>query len=671
MDITTQFGTVKIKLLKGERGDQGIQGEQGIQGIQGEPFEFEDFTEQQLAELRADVATVYYRNLEETVYTVGDETTSIEIPFEDYTATDMLFVSVEGLTLAEGTDYTISNGSIVLTTPITHSYTAVSFRLLSAIAMSVEDFDNLTGDIDAKIVTEVDAWLTAHPEATTTVQPNTVTDNMLVQTGGVLSEVHDIRTDVNGNEHTSAGDSVRSQVQTLLGAIDLNYGVTEYNEALGGNLISNTNRWFLNGEADGIPRKVHIQTNSVGIVRVDAWLVEDDTLTLKATKRENGVGLGWITLDFTDVASSMPDGTYMLSVITAPNNVRCTIDTSSGFDAYRTTDMTSETLSLSNLLVFDGLCVNGYAEYESRTIAERVTTLESIVNPSGSASNVKTVKVDGSGDYTTIAAAASAAVNGDTILVYPGTYTEPVEAWSKTVDIIGIDKNTCIITNDTGNYATPAVEIDSGRIANLTIISTAENPTISSSTWGYKLDYCIHADHAHAEGKSLIIEDCILRNNHRSALGIGLYPDYTVTVRNCDIWSGAPADDIDSPLQNKRGAVYFHNRQPAEWWSDVTGQKIRLINNTIYCEDIIALYISDTTVDFDMETLGWTNEMEAEFINNMVCAKYANGSYKTSSDGIATPTAFANDSIIGGTGFTDYLKLSAISYGNNVIMLNA
>ena len=187
MDITTQFGTVKIKLLKGERGDQGIQGEQGIQGIQGEPFEFEDFTEQQLAELRADVATVYYRKLEETVYTIGDNTTSIEIPFEDYTTTDMLFVDIEGLTLTQDVDYTISEGSIVLATPITHHYTAVNFKALSAIAMSTEDFDNLTGDIDAKIVTEVDAWLVAHPEATTTVEDNSVTDAKLVQSGGILT----------------------------------------------------------------------------------------------------------------------------------------------------------------------------------------------------------------------------------------------------------------------------------------------------------------------------------------------------------------------------------------------------------------------------------------------------------------------------------------------------
>lgn len=194
MDITTQFGTVKIKMLKGEQGIQGEQGIRGIRGVRGEPFEFEDFTEEQLATLRADVATVYCKKLEATYNTIGDNTTTIEIPFEDYSSTDMLFVDIEGLTLAEGTDYTISEGSIVLITPITHHYTAVNFRLLRFIAMSTEDFDNLTGDINAKIETDVDAWFVAHPEATTTVLDDSVSDKKLVQRGGVLEEVQNIKT---------------------------------------------------------------------------------------------------------------------------------------------------------------------------------------------------------------------------------------------------------------------------------------------------------------------------------------------------------------------------------------------------------------------------------------------------------------------------------------------
>lgn len=51
-------------------------------------------------------------------------------------------------------------------------------------------WNNIKDRIGSASQEQVNAWLTAHPEATTTVQPNTVTDDMLVQRGGVLSAVY-------------------------------------------------------------------------------------------------------------------------------------------------------------------------------------------------------------------------------------------------------------------------------------------------------------------------------------------------------------------------------------------------------------------------------------------------------------------------------------------------
>lgn len=51
-------------------------------------------------------------------------------------------------------------------------------------------WDNIKDQIGNASQAQVDAWLNNHPEATTTVQPNTVTDNMLVQTGGVLDALN-------------------------------------------------------------------------------------------------------------------------------------------------------------------------------------------------------------------------------------------------------------------------------------------------------------------------------------------------------------------------------------------------------------------------------------------------------------------------------------------------
>lgn len=50
-------------------------------------------------------------------------------------------------------------------------------------------WDNIQDQIGSVSQEQVDAWLNAHPEATTTVQDGSVTDPKLVQTGGVLSKI--------------------------------------------------------------------------------------------------------------------------------------------------------------------------------------------------------------------------------------------------------------------------------------------------------------------------------------------------------------------------------------------------------------------------------------------------------------------------------------------------
>lgn len=170
MRLTNGFGTVKVVMLKGEQGIQGETGPQGEQGIQGEPFEFDDFTTEQLDELRGDIASIYYKKDEATYYTIGEDTTSIEIPIVGYTDKDMLFVDIEGLALNEGTDYTISNSSIVLTTPITQHYTAVHFKALRAISITANDYDKLKSDsfrayetvADMQAATDLAVGMVAH-----------------------------------------------------------------------------------------------------------------------------------------------------------------------------------------------------------------------------------------------------------------------------------------------------------------------------------------------------------------------------------------------------------------------------------------------------------------------------------------------------------------------------
>lgn len=431
---------------------------------------------------------------------------------------------------------------------------------------------------------------------------------------------------------------------------------TLYNSTSSGTVINETNRWFLNGTASGRIDKVSIKCKAAGgSVIVEGWELSNDTLT-KVFEQTGYPSSANAFLDFNiGYESSNP---VMVSVRPYSNaQVIHVTDTSSSFSAYRTLNLTSSSLALPSLITYPGLNVTGYITY----------TVSSYKKPP--TYNCIYVSKDGYGNYTSINDAVQHADDGDTIVVFPGTYVEAVEAWGKELHIMGVDKNTCIITNSTGHYDTPAVEIDSGSLRNFTIISTGSAPTTDSSNADkYMKDYCVHVDHAHAEGRSLLIENCILRNNHRTAFGMGGYANNTVTIRNCDVWAGSPPSDIANPNWNKRGVLYFHNRQNSQYFPNVTGQKMRFISNTFYCEDVIALYILDTW-DSSYSALGYTNEMEVEFINNMFVAK-RNGVYETSSNGISTPPNYNEESIISGTGFTDHIKLSPVSYGNNLSYLN-
>lgn len=124
----------------------GPRGRDGEKGEKGDPFTFDDFTSEQLADLRDGVSTVYYRKTEAAYTTSGTLTSSIEIPIS-YTDHDMLFVDIEGLDISEGADYAINGNTIVLTEPITHAGTRVNFTVLSAVAVDAEDLEEFWNSI--------------------------------------------------------------------------------------------------------------------------------------------------------------------------------------------------------------------------------------------------------------------------------------------------------------------------------------------------------------------------------------------------------------------------------------------------------------------------------------------------------------------------------------------
>lgn len=83
---------------------------------------------------------------------------------------------------------------------VTHSFVvkdggnAEDYQELSRMVReATEELDDALEALPATVKGDVDQWLDDHPEATTTVQDNSLPDAKLIQTGGILSLVHDAR----------------------------------------------------------------------------------------------------------------------------------------------------------------------------------------------------------------------------------------------------------------------------------------------------------------------------------------------------------------------------------------------------------------------------------------------------------------------------------------------
>lgn len=171
--------------------------------------------------------------------------------------------------------------------------------------------------------------------------------------------------------------------------------------------------------------------------------------------------------------------------------------------------------------------------------------------------NVIVVDAFGGGDYTSLQEAIDTrkdmGSNGKplVILLMPGTYYMPQTTSEtrgycsyRTISIIGLNKDSCIIRNDDGVYNTGAsgTYIDSAPLKmagncfleNLTIISTATNSTSEASE---NKSYCVHLDFFANEGTRLTVHNCRMINDHNCCIGIGLHKDYTIEISNCELES--------------------------------------------------------------------------------------------------------------------------------------
>lgn len=176
---------------------------------------------------------------------------------------------------------------------------------------------------------------------------------------------------------------------------------------------------------------------------------------------------------------------------------------------------------------------------------------------------------DGTGDFTTISEAIEAATSQDTLLIYPGIYEEAIEVYDKEINLIGTDRDSCVIQYDSTQYHKIPLTFGAGYISNMTIYGYREdceeeetalystndsynNMTVDSIKEWQKLfpGYAVHIDQDYSYGRDVLMENCKIISNNSQCVGIGSRGDSHISFRDCELISNGTG-----------GCIYLHNTQ--------------------------------------------------------------------------------------------------------------
>ena len=143
--------------------------------------------------------------------------------------------------------------------------------------------------------------------------------------------------------------------------------------------------------------------------------------------------------------------------------------------------------------------------------------------------------------------------SGGTILVLPGTYIDNVDVQNKSANIIGVDRNLCSLISYEKDYFKPPLEISAGKVTNLTI------EAINDGRHSAELSaYGIHADFDYLADKTLTIDNCVIKSDYNSSIGIGLRRG-KITISNCVFDDIFFHDAADSKLGGEQNIVFKNN----------------------------------------------------------------------------------------------------------------
>ena len=204
-------------------------------------------------------------------------------------------------------------------------------------------------------------------------------------------------------------------------------------------------------------------------------------------------------------------------------------------------------------------------------------------------STTLTVSKDNSKMFTSINAALNFAYaieskeNPITIIVFPGVYEEVLFIKGKHyVSLIGINKETCVIKNDTAHYNNAPLRIQGAcYVANLTFIATADKYSsntgtghaawkkdvldgVSNPTWLTTLgSYAVHCDDVtNGESTTSIFENCYMYSETFPAFGSGMQLNNTIYLLNCDLLTSIDEEIYNANKLNSQGTLVCHGNYP-------------------------------------------------------------------------------------------------------------
>jgi hypothetical protein len=284
-------------------------------------------------------------------------------------------------------------------------------------------------------------------------------------------------------------------------------------------------------------------------------------------------------------------------------------------------------------------------------------------------STTLTVSKDNSKMFTSINAALNFAYAIEskekpiTIIVFPGVYEEVLFIkGTHYVSLIGTNRETCVIKNDTAHYNNAPLRIQGAcYVANLSFIATADKYSSDTGTGheAWKKDvlaggsvfpwlntigsYAVHCDdETNGEISTSLFENCYMYSETFPAFGSGMQLNNTIYLLNCDLLTSIDEDIYNANKLNSQGTILCHGIYPT---SPVADPKQSLVVKDCRISGInskcLNMYKSDKAPKADII-----------FINNTF-----DNNHKNSVDDLLTFTF-------------DTQNINSSSHGNNVEFFN-